>query len=231
MSGLLLGFCLQLHGQNFVNLDFESANLPVIPAGQSGGFVLASDALPGWQVFYGTDTTPVATVLHNDYTLGMRSFSILGPNFNSAAIIEGQFTAFLQAANPGVTGISNRNVAIAQTGLVPNLAQSLQFKVPLFNQIGVGFHTNFFLSLNGQTLSLIPLDVTATYASYGVDVTSFAGQVADLRFTSFGTPLRPDNSVSVDSFQFSNTAVPEPGMWALLGLGAAGWCAVRRRRK
>jgi hypothetical protein len=218
-------------GQNFVNLGFESANLPVIPAGQYGGSVSASDALPGWRVLYGTNTVPITSVLHNNYTLGTRSLSVFGPNFSDYQVIEGQFMPFLQAGNPGVVGFPNRSVAIEQTGLVPGFAQSLQFKVGLNNQIGVGFHTNFFVSLNGLTLSLVPLGSTELYALYGVDVTSFANQVSDLRFTSFSTPIR-DSWVAVDSFVFSADVVPEPSTWALFALGSAlCWCATRRRRK
>jgi hypothetical protein len=104
--------------------------------------------------------------------------------------------------------------------------------VAYFNEIGVGFDTNFSVSLNGLTLSLIPLGSTALYALYGVDVRSFAGQVSDLRFTSFGTPIRPDNWVAVDSFLFSPDVVPEPSTWALFALGSAlCYCAARRRSK
>jgi hypothetical protein len=222
--------CFLIHGQGFVNLNFESANLPVIPAGQYGGNVSASAALPGWRVFYGTNSAPETAVLHNNATLGTRSLSVFGPYFTDYPIIEGQFMPFLQTGfggSPGASGI----VTIEQTGLVPVSAQSLQFKVGINNQIGVGLDTNFLVSLNGQTLSLVPLETTATYATYGVDVTSFAGQVSDLRFTSYGTVIRPLNWVAVDSFQFLSTAVPEPSTWALLVLGSAlFWCAARRGR-
>ena len=223
LLGSLLCFCL--HGQIFVNLDFESATIAPLPPGQFNSVPVAY-ALPGWQVFYGTDTTPVTTVLHNNNSIGTRNLSIFGPQYNGAySIIEGQFMPFLQAGFPGVAGFPERTVTIEQSGLVPAFAQSLQFKVGILD-------ANFSISLNGQTLSLVPLDATPAYAKYGVDVTSFAGQVADLRFTSFSTPVRADNWVAVDSFQFLSTAVPEPSTWALLVLGSAlFWCAARRRRK
>jgi hypothetical protein len=217
--------------QGFVNLDFESAQLPVIPAGQFGGYVQVTDALPGWQVFHGVSNSPVNNVLHNNATIGTINASIFGPNYTVRTIIEGQFMPFLQAGNPGVVGFSNRSVTIEQSGLVPAFAQSLQFKVGWYNEIGVGFDTNFSVSLNGQTLPLVSLGSTPTYATYGVDVTSFSGQVSDLRFTSFGTPSRPDNWVAVDSFVFSPVAVPEPSTWALFALGSTlFWCAVLRRK-
>jgi len=227
-GGLILSCCAQ---GTFQNLDFESANLPVLASGQFGGFVPVSDALPGWRVFYGANVTPESTVAYNGITISTRNASILGPNYIPQSlgetIIEGQFMPFLQA------GVARDlpDVTIEQTGLVPVSAQSLQFKVGLNNQIGIGRDTNFLVSLNGQTLSLVALGATATYASYGVDVTSFAGQVSDLRFTSYSTVARPFNFVAVDSFQFLPMAVPEPRTWALLALGSALiWYAASRRK-
>jgi hypothetical protein len=226
--GLVSQILLHANGQGFINLDFESANLPVLAPGQYGGLVPLSDALPGWRVFYGANITPESTLAYNGITLGTRNASILGPNFEGEIIIEGQFMPFLQT---GVAPLGESGtVAIEQTGIVPTSAQSLQFKVGINNQIGVGFDTNFSLSLNGQSLSLVPLGAMTNYATYGVDVTRFAGQVADLRFTSYGTVIRPLNWVAVDSFQFLPMAVPEPSTWALLALGSAlFWCAKRRR--
>ena len=194
-----------------------------------------SDALPGWRVFFGSSNSPVNNVQHNGFNLGLINATVFGPNYDFAhlnlTIIEGRFMPFLQT---GVSGLppATPDVTIEQTGLVPVSAQSLQFKVGLNSQIGVGRDTNFLVSLNGQTLSLVPLGATSTYATYGVDVTSFAGQVSDLRFTSFSTVARPYNWVAVDSFQFLPMAVPEPSNWALLALGSALlWRATRRRRK
>src|SRR6266478_1815757 len=53
---------------SFQNLDFEAANLPTVPSGQSGGLVLSSDAIPGWTAYYGSSQT--SQILHNDLSLG-----------------------------------------------------------------------------------------------------------------------------------------------------------------
>ncbi len=72
----------------FQNLDFESANLPPIPAGQNGGDVSITAALPAWSADIGT--TPVSQVLQNNYDLGSASVSILTPNWSGV--------------NPGIIG-------------------------------------------------------------------------------------------------------------------------------
>src|SRR5690242_1758772 len=65
----------------FQNLDFESANVPTLPLGQSGTLngTATSDGLPYWTAYYGSSLTPVIT--HNNYTLGDANISILGPNW------------------------------------------------------------------------------------------------------------------------------------------------------
>src|ERR1022692_4493887 len=68
--------------QTFQNFDFESANLPSIPAGQYGGEVSASAALPSWTVYLGTDQQ--SQVLQNNYDLGSATVDILGPHWNAS---------------------------------------------------------------------------------------------------------------------------------------------------
>ena len=62
----------------FQNLNFEAANLPVIPNGQVGGFVSSTDAIPSWTAYYGTSQT--FQVLHNNFTTGGVNISVFGPN-------------------------------------------------------------------------------------------------------------------------------------------------------
>jgi hypothetical protein len=70
-----LALPLAVFGQGtFQNLNFEMAQLPVIPAGQSGGTVSISNALPYWRVFMGADE--VFLVRHNDPTLTSRRSAV-----------------------------------------------------------------------------------------------------------------------------------------------------------
>ena len=146
---ILLGGLAAARGfaQFFVNLDFEAANLPMVPSGQSGGIVSTATALPGWQMFFGTNSDPVSTVQHNNYFLGTINTSVLGPIFSGGAfgvgIIEGNYMPYLQAGFSGSSDLATKSVAIAQSGVVPASSLSLKFKVGLDNYVGFGANTNF----------------------------------------------------------------------------------------
>ena len=213
-----------LQAQNFTNLDFESANLTPVPAGQFGGEVSVSNALPGWTAYIGTDQ--LTQVLQNNVTLGAASVDMLGPDWNSGygAVIEGQYSVELQPGQSGGGGIPpNVSASISQTGLVPANTLSLQFKAATLS--------SFTVSLGGQDLSLVTLGTgqtaaNADYTLYGADVSPFAGRVEALTITALAAPNTFD---CFDSFVFSTSPVPEPGTWALMICGGTGlWLKVRR---
>ncbi len=180
--------------------------------------------MPGWQVYYGSSNAPLNVVPHNGLNAGTINASILGPNFSSFPIIEGQYMPFLQSGVSGSLNPEGRTVSLSQVGLVPAMAQSLQFKVNGFAA------TNFGVFLNGQSLPLFSLFSSSSYTLWSAPVNGFTGQVSELRFTVFSPPERIYNNIGVDSFEFLSAAVPEPGTWALLGLGGALFCCAARRR-
>lgn len=214
LSITLLALVHNCEAQAFVNLDFESANLSVIPSGQFGSLVPITDALPGWTGYVGT--IQLTQVLQNNATLGAPSIDILGPNWNAINIIEGQYTVVLQ---PGGVGPSFESASISQSGMVPIYARSLQFKAVMFSPCSV--------SLGGQTLSLIPLQTGANYTLYGADISSFAGQVENLAITALAAPNSADY---FDSFVFSPSTVPEANAFGLFALGGL-FLGLSRRRK
>ena len=221
---LLVALSLVLPGDlmsqgTFQNLNFESANLPVIPPGQSGGTVSSIVAIPSWQAFFGT--TPINSITHNDVSLGAVNISILGPNYGSA-IIEGNYTVSLQAGFN--TDPNMRDASITQSGLVPASAQSLQIKT------GIGA-VDFNVALANQNLQLVVLGGGANYTLYGADISAFSGEVAELRITALRTAQRPLNPVSLDSIVFSTQTIPEPSAISILSIGAmlVGW-RLRRLR-
>jgi hypothetical protein len=198
--GVSLGLVLRMSGQSsFQNLDFEDANLAPTTY---GGLVAATDAIPGWTAYLGTDAQ--TQVLQNDVTLGNASIDILGPGWPYPDIIEGDYSVGLQPGNyPPLDG-QLVGASISQNGLVPADAQSLQFKLRYLGP--------FAVMLGGQTLSLVPLGTGANYTLYGANISQFAGQTQTL---TVAIPAQPNTLAVLDSIVFSSEAVPEPSTFVL----------------
>ena len=142
--------------------------------------------------------------------------------------ISGQFTAYLQAGD-ALGGGGPADAALAQTGLVPLLAQSLRFRAQQFGFYGPG-SGDLVVTLNGQPLSLITLSTGINYTTYAADIHDWAGQTAELRFTAVATlPRFENNNWFLDSINLASIPVPEPSTFALLAVGALVVWAGRQR--
>jgi hypothetical protein len=201
--------------QAFKNLNFEQANPAIDPGGEFYPYdVTAASALPKWTVYLGT--VQQADVLQNTYAINQASVDIFGPNYPAAGpgpgVIDGNYSVMLQAGNypdsPTDVGAS-----IAQAGLVPSTAQSLEFKAYPGTP-----STEFSVSLNGNNLTPVVLGSGVNYTLYGVGVSSYAGTVQELEFTSLFTDGRT-SEFGLDDIVFSPNAVPEPDMVALSAMG------------
>jgi hypothetical protein len=225
---LLAGAAAASAQGTFQNLGFESAAVsPGVIAN-----VPFSSAFPGWSGYVGGSLVPVAA--QNWVWLDGSGISILdhawvNPYGGPPGTIEGNFTAAFSAGMiPGVTNAAD--LTLSQTGLVPASAQSLWFKA-LWE--GYSPSSAVEVALGGQTLSLFPMGGGTNYTLYAADVRSFSGRTAELNFTLLAQrPHGGDNFLFLDSVQFSDQAVPEPGMLSLFALGAllAGTRALHRRR-
>ena len=57
----------------FQSLDFEAADVPVVPPGKFGSDVSVSNGVPGWTVYLGG--SPQSSMLHNNMSLGNQKVS------------------------------------------------------------------------------------------------------------------------------------------------------------
>lgn len=208
----------------FQNLGFESpigSLVSIYPPGNPPT-VPFTNAFPSWVGYVGTNLAEVVRI--DGINLDLATLAIVGSNVLSlwfAPLIEGKYTAVLQPQQTtfgGPSPVALVPVALLQTGLVPADAKSLQFKS--FTE-----GTAFTVSLGGVAIPLAPLATFPTYTLYGGDISAFAGTLAELRFTAFPNNYPHSTVFALDSIQFSNQQVPEPGTVGLIGLGAllVGW--------
>jgi hypothetical protein len=198
---LLIGMQYGLSQSSFTNLDFESAKIVLDQSSPYYPYAVnAAKALLGWTVLGGAPGG--GDIIYNTVSLGAAAVSIHDTNGFEEPILQGRFSVLLQGQ---FSGMSN-TAAIAQTGLIPATAQSLTF----FGVLG-SFQTTF----KGQVIPLTAIGSGANYTIYGGDVSLFAGQVGELRFTA----LSPGEAL-IDNIQFSSASIPEPSGFALFTAGA-----------
>ena len=219
---LLLGPWTAVAGA-FTDLDFEAVQHVALTRAVAGGEVApASLAFPGWTVLVGG--VPQPAVLYNDFTTGSGSvnlFSTFPPDAGYFQPLAGNYTADLACG----TGPLGKPAALEQTGTIPAGSQTMTFIGSVGQSLSV--------SLNGSLAPIVDLGHTSTgqftdYASYGVNVSAWAGQTVQLEFAS-GNP--PAIGGRLDNISFSPVALaPEPSTYALFGFGAAAVLWFRRRQ-
>jgi hypothetical protein len=198
------------YSQGFINLNFEAAQIipdpdsPYYPYGIS-----ATNALPGWTVYYGAN--PKTQITYNAPAVGSTWVSIYATNGSQIA---GNYSVLLQG---GFYPFQPPTATISQTGLVPASALSLLFEA-YPGPGALGSSGPLQVSLGGQALNYFALSTGANYTLYEADISAFAGQTATLSFSAL-QDLTFYNGWTIDNIQFSPLAVPEPGELALAALG------------
>jgi hypothetical protein len=220
---LYLSSASGLWAEAFQDLDFESATLVPI-SGDPFNRVDFSMVLPGWNGFSGTNQLNAA--LYDNVFLDSTGIGIIDTNapasvttYISGVVIQGNYTAFLEAGLQLGSSSISVDASLSQTGVVPSGTKSLSFLA----------FTNgpFAVSLGGTNLNLISSPVAGqNYTLFQADISEFAGQTAELDFTVFAA--NPYNgrihSLVLDDIQFSPTAIPEPGAisYVMAGIVAFG---------
>ena len=192
------------YAQGFVNIDFGSANIP--NSTPSGSFVSMSNAIPGWTGYLGS--VQQTTVLYNSLATGSAVLAILATNSPVGGVIPGNiYNVVLQA------GSTSLSAAIAQTAVIPSYANSIFFTASL------PYAAGWQVTIAGQNIPVTEVSTVGNgFAIFGGDISAFAGQQDELRFTAlFGAG--PTVNLYLDSISFSTSIVPEPGVFALVALG------------
>jgi len=189
----------------FVNLGFESA----VVHGEWGWPVNLSDALPGWSATIGGN--PVTYAVWNSIALDSSVVGVVGTNgLYAAPAIIGRYMALIEAGYGGDT-------SLFQTGLVPVDANSVFFLTyPRFQNFP---YPGLLLSMDGIPIPLYLIARAPNYYVWQGDVSTFAGRIAELRFTVFSSWHPEPNLAYVDAITFSSSRVPEPRTILLSSLG------------
>lgn len=202
---LLAGYSAPAQG-TFRNLDFGLSSVP--PSTASGMTVSSASAFPFWNLY--VDNNQISTVTYNDLGIGSAEIALLAANSPVGALVPGHNTAVLQA---GILSLARVSAGIAQTGVIPTDARSLLFVASAPYDVG------WSVTIGSQALPVVQVSpVAPNLFLYGGDISAFAGQTEELRFTALAGSGPPVNMFLGD-IQFSQVAVPEPAIPALLAFG------------
>jgi hypothetical protein len=161
-------------------------------------------SITGWTLYSGT-------VAYNDVSLGGAAISIHSTQSLFFQPLQGNSSVFIQGSSAGPP----TSAAIGQSGQIPLNCLSLRFWADPRSNLQVTF--------GGQLIPMFKLSSTPNYDVFGGDISTFAGQSAELRFTGLA-----NSGGYFDNIEFSTEPIPEPSILALLCLG--GYFALVKRQ-
>lgn len=191
------------YAQGFINLGFEATSLTsvVFPGGTR-----YTATLPGW-----TWTPPgnfvngdLNSVGYNEIALDSPAVNLQGIDSPFAPAIQGRYSVSLQGGSQFVPNTSYSS--IWQTGQIPADTASLIYR-------GGALQVTF----NGQSLTPIAIGNAENYTIWGLDISAYAGQTGELRFTKPWRNTNFSDGALLDNIVFLPVPVPEPGASVLCG--------------
>jgi PEP-CTERM motif len=195
----------------FQNLDFESAQVIFVPGNPAA--IVAADALPDWNVYYGVNQQ--TQIAYNSFNGGLTLEA------SNSYVLSGNFSVLFNSLSFSMP------ISISQTATIPAGTQSLFFEAQDTSTMPLS------VSLNGENLSYSVISVSSGYTLYGADISTFAGQTETLTFSA--SPFVAGGPAGagwyLDNIQFSSLPVPEPSASFLLLLGSGVLIYGRRNRK
>ena len=189
-------------GQGFVNFNFETTT--ITPVVFPGGTRYTA-TVPGWTWtpdgnFVNGDPNSVG---YNDLALDSPAVNLQGTNSPFAPAIRGKYSILLQGGSKFVSSTSYSS--IWQTGQVSATAVSLIY-----------WGGSLQVTFNGQVLTSIVISNAPNYTIWGMDISAYAGQTGELRFTKPWLPTNFSSGALLDNIQFSSVPVPEPSVLSLI---------------
>lgn len=180
---------------SFQNMGFEN---PIPPL---AGIMWPQQAIPGWSAH-----SPGGDVGYNTLTLGGTALVLHDHNSPVVQPLLGNYSLALINGDEG--GIA----AVSQIGTIPVGSLSLRFLATSLTPV---------VSFAGNTLATQRVGGTARFQVLAADISSWAGQTGELRFSHTGM---------LDGISFSTVPVPEPHLiWLLLAGGMVRF--VRRQHR
>jgi len=222
----------------FQNLDFESAS-PTFPFPGDQYDTTVATALPGWTAYVGG--IPISRAFYNTIPLDS---SIVGvadenaPTYMKTPLGDYGWCAVLAAGLGGIVGgqptSSPEDVWLAQTGLIPAGSREVYFWTAGPTGSLIAGHDMMRFEVNGQELPLYAYGGSDDgWTLWGADVSSFAGSVAEIRFSLHSYYHAASGAYEMYLDEVSFYVVPEPSTAALLALGVVGlaWRTLRSRKR
>ena len=203
---------LNASGQSFVNLSFENTIITTI---QYPGGTSYFATIPGWSWSDMSSEGGPNTVHFNTIALDAPAVTLHGTNSPYVPTVRGSYAILLQGGSPGLLTLTN-GASIFQTGQVPIASKSMIY----FGGSAI------MVTFDGHSLSPVAVITTPSLTVWGVDISAYAGQTGELRFTA---PWM--TSGFLDGIQFSTMAVPEPSTIVLGIMSAVSLMMIRRRKQ